>query len=297
MFGIAKKKMVALSAILGAATLAASQNSASAVSFISNGNSALFFNPSATSNTPYISHWTVGNTDEYGGIPAGGDFLEYYNGSSFVGLNTLPVQSSSFVGFVANVTYNTILDGDNFTINVQDVLSGGGAKSGKSAINETITINNTGPVEIPGVQTEAVAINPPVTFDLLDVDDLNLNGTPNNDTIKLKSGFNPNTAIQTDPKGVKFTYVATPIPTTANIVGVLGDGPVKGNNPFEFGWDFSMSPGDTEIVSIAETLDETKGSKTPPVESVPLPGSAGSALATLAGLGAIALVRRKNAAV
>jgi hypothetical protein len=297
MYGLGKKKTLMLSALVGAAALTLAQNSASALSFITAGNSTLIFNPSGGSNTPYISNWDVGTKDEYGGTPAGGDYLQYYNGTSFVGLNTLPVQSSSFNGFVANVTYDTTLDGDNFTINVQDVLLGGSAKSGKSGINETITINNLGPVNIPEVQTEAVAINPPVTFDLLDLDDLNLNGTPNNDTIKLKPAGSENTAIQTDPKGVKFTYTATPTPTTGIIAGVLGDGPVKGNNPFEFTWDFSMSPGDTEIVSIAETLDAAKEAKTPPVESVPLPKSASSALATLAGLGAIALVRRKNAAV
>ncbi|MGD0541097.1 MAG: hypothetical protein ABSB33_06245, partial [Tepidisphaeraceae bacterium] len=98
---------------------------------------------------------------------------------------------------------------------------------------------------------------------------------------------------QTDPSGAKVNFTATPTPdlfetvdaTTGTPNGSLG--PVTGDEAFAVEWNMSIAPGDSEIVSINETLS---GGSTASV--VPLPNSAAATLAMLAGLGIIAIVRR-----
>jgi hypothetical protein len=291
MLNIAKRKMIVAALALGAAMLSTSGNKAwAASSMLSDNNSTLSY----STVTDAIS-WTVDGVNEFGGTPAGGDLLQYYNGSSFVPLSSLNVVSSSLTGNVGTATLSGTLDGDNFTVALQVILSGGNAGSGASGISEQITVNNLGPAASTTVKPAAVAGNP-VDFMISDTFDANLNATPSNDTLTLSPSGAPNKAVQTDPTGVKLTYSTTPTPSQFAIINngssSSATGPQTGNEAFNFVWDLSLAPGDTGIISNAISLSG-QGSST--VVGVPLPSAAWSALATLTGLGVLGIVRRKRA--
>jgi hypothetical protein len=291
MLNIAKRKMIVAALALGAAMLSTSGNKAwAASSMLSDNNSTLTY----STVTDAIS-WTVDGVNEFGGTPAGGDLLQYYNGSSFVPLSSLNVVSSSLTGNVGTATLSGTLDGDNFTVALQVILSGGNAGSGASGISEQITVNNLGPAASTTVKPAAVAGNP-VDFMISDTFDANLNATPSNDTLTLSPSGAPNKAVQTDPTGVKLTYSTTPTPSQFAIINngssSSATGPQTGNEAFNFVWDLSLAPGDTGIISNAISLSG-QGSST--VVGVPLPSAAWSALATLTGLGVLGIVRRKRA--
>jgi hypothetical protein len=256
---------------------------------VSNGNSTLTINP--TGSSPYVSQWVVDGVDQFGGTPVGGDQLNFFNGSSLVPLNSLTPTNSFFSDPICSVTYSTTLNGDNFTINVKDILGGGASGSGASNITETITVNNLGPASVPGVQPALVA-DGPVTFTIHDVVDYNVNGTANNDTLTLSPGPNPNTAEQTDPTGAKITFAATPVPTGFSLIhngaGIPGLGPSTGDEAFSFTWDLSLAPGDSGIISITEAA---MGINAPPT-TIPLPSAAWSCITMLGGLGAFGVVKR-----
>jgi hypothetical protein len=284
MFGITKRKMFTLAAVLGATTCPISR-SAQAASITSK-NSTVTFSSIGT-----ITNWVVDGTDEFGGSPAGSDTIETLNSSlTPVPISSLTLQSSSASGNIATATYGESIAGDNFTIAVQYILTGGNAGSGASGINETITVDNLGP-SVPA----QVPVTIPVPIVIGDSFDANLNATPNNDTLTLSPSPIPSKAVQTDPTGVKLTYTTATTPfagiITSNGSPVLGEGPATGNEAFSFVWDLVLAPGDTDIISNTISLSGQGSSAV----GVPLPNSAGSALATLAGLGAVAIIRRKRA--
>ncbi len=269
-------------AALAGAVFAANVRGAS----ITNGNSSLTINPSS-STLPFISNWVVDGVDQYGGSPAGEENFTFSIGSPGILAqlnNSLPVTGSSFNNGVGSVTYTA----SDYTVTVTDVLTGGSPGSGASAISETIAVSNTETPLAPGSSA--------LQFNLGDYVNLNVNGTPNNDTLTLSPSTGTNTATQTDPSGAVVTFSTTPTPTVFQTVDPATRtpgttlGPLMGDEAFEAGWSMSIDPGDSEIVSINETL--TGGS----TSVVPLPSSAGASLAMLAGLGAIGIVRRKRRA-
>jgi hypothetical protein len=250
-----------------------SMNAARAAS-VSSGNSTLTIN--STTSGPYISNWIVDGVDQYGGSPAGGDTLVVGG----VPINSFPLTSSFFASGIASATYTQ----GQLQINVKDVLTGGSAGSGASAINEIITFSNT----------DTDSQDAPLTFTFQDHVDYNVNATPNNDTLTLSPGT-PNTATQTDPTGATINFTATPTPDSTELdnggsnTGTLG--PSTGNVAFGFYYDLSIDPNSSEQISFNETLTG------PSSAAVPLPNSAYSALFMLAGLGAIGGYRKMRRAI
>ncbi len=235
--------------------------------------------------------------DQYGGSPAGSENLLFAVGTgspSFNAINSLTVVSSSFADGIASINY----DGGNFSVTVKEILTGGAAGSGASGINETITINNTGTLQpaVQGAASPDSLSDEPLTFHLTDSTNLNVNGTPNNDTLTLSPATGTNTADQTDPSGAHVNVTFTPTPDTMNTFtpgmdSFNGLGPVTGDTAFEAQYALTLNPGDSAIISINENL-------TGPhiVPTVPLPSSASASLATFAGLGLIAFARRARKA-
>jgi hypothetical protein len=287
MFRGAKKTIVMLGV---AAALSMSGKAAFALTpQLTDGNSSITFNPT----TSAVS-WIVDGVDQYGGSPAGSNTLEYFNGTSFVPLLGLTVESSSLSGNIGSATFGGTLGNDNFTITVKAILTGGAAGSGASGINETITVNNLGPTTTdtvsPAVPTGTV------DFIIRNTVDANLNATPNDDTLTLSPSGAPNTAVQTDPTGVKLTYSSTPTPSQFALIdggsSSTNLGPATGNEAFQFNWDLSLASGDTGIISITQAL-----SGPTQMSSVAAPNSAWSALVALAGLGIFSGIRRMRRAI
>jgi len=229
----------------------------------------------------------VDGTDEFGGSPAGGDSIEI-NGVNLIPLSDLTPQSSSVSGNTAQGTFTGTVFGVNFSIGVQYILLGGSSGSGSSSIDEIITLKDLGAPPIPP--------NPPLDFiPVVDTFDANLNATPNNDTLTLSPSDAPTTAVQTDPTGVKLTYTGFPsgLALISNGISGTGVGPSTGNEAFQADWYISLYPGDSTTISNTISLSG-QGST---AVGVPLPNSAAIALATLTGLGTVAIIRRKRAKV
>jgi hypothetical protein len=287
------RNSILIAAAFTAATMLASGARAAS---ISDGNSSLTINPSS-SGGPLISQWIVDGVDQYGGSPAGSENLLYALGTgspSFNAINSLTVVSSSFADGIAEINY----DGGIFSVTVKEILTGGNPGSGASGINETITINNSSNVQaaVQGAASPDGLANGPLTFHLTDSTNLNVNGTPNNDTLTLSPATGTNTADQTDPSGAHVNVTFTPTPDTMNtftpgIDGFNGLGPVTGDTAFSAQYSFTLDPGDSAIVSINENLT---GPNVAP--AVPLPNSASASLATLTGLGLIAFAKRARKA-
>jgi hypothetical protein len=285
---VQRKSLFALAAgILAAGVLPAGAHAAS----ISSGNSSLTMNPS--SSAPYISNWVIDGVDQFGGTPVGGDSIQFFNGSSFVGVNSLNLQSSNFTGPVGLATYTGVLDGYNVSISIQDTLAGGAPGSGTAAINESITVENLGAVQTQSVKANIIATP---TFTIQDLVDYNVNGTATNDTLTLSPSPTPNTAVQTDPTGAQITYVSTP-PTTWELISngssSMTLGPETGNEAFAMQWQLPIAPGDSSIISITETAS---GINSPPT-SIPLPSAAWECLSTLGGLAVFGILRRVRKAI
>jgi hypothetical protein len=289
------RNSILIAAAFAAGTMLASGARAAS---ISDGNSSLTINPSSSS-APLISQWIVDGVDQYGGSPAGSENLLFAVGTgslSFNAINSLTVTSSSFTDGIASISY----DGGNFSVTVKEILTGGNPGSGASGINETITINNTGTLQpaVQGAASPDSVGDQPLTFHLSDSINLNVNETPNNDTLTLSPGAGTNTADQTDPSGAHVNVTFTPTPDTMNtftpgIDGFNGLGPVTGDTAFSAQYSFTLDAGDSAIISVNENLT---GGVTPPPPAIPLPNSASASLATLTGLGLIALAKRAKKA-
>ncbi|HEX4054911.1 MAG TPA: hypothetical protein VHX86_11655 [Tepidisphaeraceae bacterium] len=280
MFRNVKNKVLFLvPAALAGVIFAANARGAS----ITNGNSSLTIN---TNGVPFISQWIVDGVDQYGGSPAGGEslLLDINGSSSFTTLDELTVTGSSFSDGVASVSYQ----GTGFTMTVTDILTGGNAGSGSSAVNEQVAVNNTSDSSI--------------SLDFTDNVNLNVDATPDDDTLTVTS----NTATQTDPLGTTVQFVYTPSATSVAAGNHGNSGSLldtslpavfTGDDAFDYNLSAELapdgSPGDSAIFSLGETVTgATSGASV-----VPLPNSAGAALATLAGLGAIGIVRRARRAM
>jgi hypothetical protein len=267
------RSVIVAAALAGGTILAAGARAAS----ISDGNSTVTINPSSN---PFISQWIVDGVDQYGGSPSGGEglFFDVNNSSSFTTPEELTVTNSSFSDGVASVSYQ----GTGYTITVKEILTGGNSGSGVSAINEAVVVNNTGASALP--------------FDFTDNVNLNLNATPNDDSLSLTS----NTADQTDPQGTKaeFTYIPTASSVAASTNG--GAGPFtdislpatfsSGDVAFDYNLSTTIAGGDSAIFSINETVSGAGSS------SVPAPNAAASSLVAMLGLGIYAGVRRMRMA-
>lgn len=292
MLGFTKKRIVMTMAVaLFPATVCTSSNTVSALAIISSNNSSMTFDPGPVATpAPYITSWMVDGVNQFGGTSTG-DSISYFNGSSFTALNSNTPSSATYTANVGSATYDVDVQGEQFTVNVQDILLGGSTGSGASGITQTITVNNIGFVPSNVVQPDSVN-DSPVSFTLQDLVNAHVNGNANN-TLTLSPSGAPNQAVQTDPTGVKFTYTTTPVPSSFDISNgsttTASVGPQTGNESFLFDWNFSLAPGDTGIVSITESLS---AAPTTSVPGVPLPSSAQSAFAALAGLGAIGIARR-----
>jgi hypothetical protein len=258
---------------------------------ISNNNSDLTINP--TGPNAFITSWTVDGVDQYGGLPAGSeDFQISTGGGSLVGLNSLSL-TSSFVGPPGVGLFTATYSGAGYTVSVNETLVGGNSGSGASALSEVITINNT--EAVPTDANANVIELSPLTFRLVQLSNLNVDATPGNDTLTL-SPSQPNTANQTDPLGTVVNVSVTPTPNefTGGTVGSqsASTGPFVGDDAFSFEWDGSIDPGNSYQVSINETVQGAASASV----AVPLPSSAKSALAMLAGLAVIGIVRRMRKA-
>jgi hypothetical protein len=251
---------------------------------ISDSNSTLTINP-ISATAPFITNWVVDGVDQYGGTPAGSEQLTYSVGSGFSPVNTLTVASSSFANGIASVTYDGSGSGYAFTIAVQEILSGGNSGSGASAISETISVTNT---------LEPAPDSGPLAFTLGENVNLNIHGTPANDTLTLSPASGTNTAEQTDPSGAAVNFTTTPAPNGFKTVDVTTGtasnslGPVTGDEAFSATYDMSLISGNSEIVSNNFVLNGGSSVAT----AVPLPNAAGASLAMLAGLGIFGIVRR-----
>jgi len=283
MFGIAKKKLVVAAVALGAATFCSSRNAAWAITpqTLTDGNSSITFDPATASGVA----WNVDGVNEFGGTPAGGDTITYQSDSSaFASLLGLTVDSYNVSGNIGTAQLSGTVGGDNFTLVIKEILTGGSKGSGASAIAETITVNNLG--------------SSPLDFVLHDQFNANLNATPNNDTLTLSPSISPNTATQTDPTGVKLTYSSTPTPNLHELIGStidqVGVGPQTGDEQFQFEWVLDIAPGDTGIISNAISLSG-QGSGT--TTTVAAPNSALTALVALTGLGVYGLIRKSRRAI
>ncbi len=262
---------------------------------ISDGNRSLTINP-ADPTQPFISQWIVDGVDQYGGSPAGSENISLAAGAGTSPINAFSVTSSSFADGIASLNYQ----GNGFTVGVKEILTGGNAGSGASGINETITINNTGTVAtaLQGTPSPDSLADQPLTFQLSDLINLNVNGTPNNDTLTLSPGTGTNTADQTDPSGAHVNVTFTPTPDSLNTINpststLGGLGPVTGDAAFLAQYSITLDAGDSAIISINENLT---GGVTPPAPAIPLPNSASASLATLTGLGLIAFAKRAKKA-
>ena len=292
MFGVSNRKMFALAAVFGGAAFLVSGAARAASVSISSNNSSLTF-----SSVGAVTHWVVDGVDEFGGSPAGGETIDFVDSDdNTVPLTNLTLQSSSVTGNTAQGTFTGMVSGANFSINVKDVLNGGSPGSGDSTIQETIKVTDLGVPPIPA--------NPPLDFlELNETFDANLNATPNDDTLTLNApsivGVGSTQAVQTDPAGVKLTWTTAFDTSGFDLIsnGVSSStnlGPSTGNEAFEPDWILSALPGNTLTISNTISLTGPGGSN---AAAVPLPNSAAMSLATLAGLGAVAIVRRKKTIV
>ncbi|MGD0387396.1 MAG: hypothetical protein ABSC42_00455 [Tepidisphaeraceae bacterium] len=284
----AKNRILCSVGVIAAASVfgAAAARGASLTNSISNNNSTVTFTYStSTTPVPFVTDWVVDGVDQYGGTPAGGESLLVAIGNGdAVYLNTLPVESSFFSGALATVVYQ----GSGYTATVKDILAGGSPGSGVSALTESVDINNTSDAGLP--LTFATFVRP------------NVNATPTGQTLNLGT----NSASVTDASGTTFNYGVTPTPdllSESTDAGAdyfdVSPGIFKGTVGFAYTWGNISDPtavtigvGGSESFSFTETVSGVPSAA--PV--VPLPSAAQSALATLAGLAVIGVVRRMRKA-
>jgi len=174
-----------------------------------------------------------------------------------IGAPVITVNSAS----QATSTYT----GSGFTLSVIYDLVGGAAGSGQSAINETITINNT--------------TGSALSFRFFQYSDYNLGGV-DQDVVQIQPGFGY--ALVTSGALSLGEAVLSPSANNGevapfdltlqklnnasidNLNGTLGPS-VPGDNTFAFQWDFTIAPNGSQIISKVKSLQ---------VQVVPEPTSA-----------------------
>ena len=169
--------------------------------------------------------------------------------------------------------------GVGFTLRVTYDLVGGAGGSGQSAINETITINNT--------------TASPLGFGFFQYSDYNLGGV-DLDVVQIQSGFGY-ALVTSGPIGLGEAVISpsaangevAPYDLTLlklnnnsvdNLNGSLGPS-TPGDNTFAFQWDFTIAPNGSQIISKVKSLQ---------VQAIPEPTTVGLAL-----LGTFVLVSRR----
>lgn len=252
-----------------------------AISVASN-NSTLTINPT-NSAAPFISDWIVDGYDLYGGSPTGSENVLFFLGTNgtVTSVNSLTEKNVTTGSGTATVTYQ----GPGFTLAITETLTGGTPGSGKSALSETVIVNNTGTAGLD--------------FNLDDVVKPNVDPTQKNETLVTAAGFT--SATVTDSAGTTLEATFNPAPlilATSKDGGATyfdtGPGTVTGDVGFAAGWGNltgapTIGAGESATYQINETLSGVPTTSTPPV--VPAPSSAGSVLLMLGGLRAIAMLR------
>jgi hypothetical protein len=276
-------------ALLAAAALAmpmfASNAGAVALSpvTLTDSNSTVTINPYTQGGN---TNWVVDGVDQYAGGRAGQQWFWYaLNNNAPASIDTI---NTPLVTATTN-TLDALYTGQGFTLDLKEVLIGGTTGSGNSAISEIVTINNT----------SQSALN----LHFYHYVDLNLAATSGNDSLTM-SGSPVNTADQTDPLGSSAEVTVTdPNEFQAGLYGVItgllngsspvtlndSGAPVTGNVDFAFQWDPTIAVDGSFQVSINKEIFGAP--------AVPLPAAANSALAMLAGLVTIGMVRRMKKSV
>jgi hypothetical protein len=226
--------------------------------------------------------WLIDGVDVFGGSPAGQESFFFSLG------NTAPQPLSALThvvvynsGGLLTVKYT---DPGEFTILLSDVLSGGTPGSANASLTELLSIDNKSATEL--------------NLHLFQFVDFNAAEAHNNYTLSLSSSPT-NVANQTDTLGDQFN-VAVDVPDEYQIANdssvymkltgpsfvPLNDnsvGPISGATNFAFEWDPNISWNGTNQISITESVQN---------RVVPVPSAAWAALSTLAGIAAVAAVRR-----
>jgi hypothetical protein len=280
MFDKATRHLGCVGIIVAAALAFFTVSNARALTILQNGNSSVSVNVNSSDPAaPYISSWVVDGVDQYSGGLLPGEYFAIAVGAN-VGFGGLQLGSPSSMS-ASNGSFSATYLGTGWSLAVKDVLSGGTAGSGDSHFSEQFTFTNTGTSSLPYMLLDEVA--------------LNVDGTPGNNTLTLSPNTQTNTAKQTGPLGTLVTIKVTPPPATVftesrdTMTSSSSLGPISGDPEFTFGWNNTVAAGDSEQISVDETV--TSPGSTGGV-TVPLPNPAAIALVGLAGLGALGIVRR-----
>lgn len=248
---------------------------------LTSNNSSLTINYSPVSPEPFITNWTVDGINQYGGSPAGSeDFQISTGGGPLVELNSM---STSPTSPPPPGVFSALYTGTGFTVSVDETLLGGLSGSGASDLGEEVVINNTGAS--------------PLAFKLLQIVNLTLDATAGNNTLTLfpSPATQSFLAIQKSPVNEVQVSMGTVPPYTFTYTGgtvgsqSVSTGPFVGNCEFTVQWGGTIPVDGSFLLSNDWVLG--------PVAAVPLPNAASSALATLAGLAGIGIVRRMRRTV
>jgi len=243
------------------------------------GNSSATFDPTSQAGN---SSWVVDGVNHM--------TQSWFWGTSSAGApDSLDTAATSPTVFSSGGVLSATYLGDGYNIALKVTLTGGSAGSGNSAMTETFTFNNTSDASM--------------NLRLYEYEDFGLNGTAGGETLNLSGTPKVNTADLT--KGTTTAEVVASgggrapdryqTGTGSTIKSLLNGGspvtfsnnstgPVIGDDNFAFEWDQTLAAGGTFQISIDKTI---QGGST-----VPLPNAAYGALALMALLGGVGLVRK-----
>jgi hypothetical protein len=280
MFARATRHLGSLGIVAAAAVVPFLASNAHGLTILQDGNSSVSVNVNSSDPAaPYISSWVVDGVDQYSGGFSPGEFIAIAVGAN-VGFGGLQLGAPSSMS-AGNGNFSATYMEPGWSLAVMDVLTGGPAGSGHSQFNEQFTLINTGTSALP--------------FMLLDEVALNVDGTPDNNTLTLSPNAQTNTAEQTGPSGTLVTIKVTPPPASVytgsreTMTSSSSLGPISGDPEFSFGWNDAVAAGDSVQINVDETVTGP-GSITGTI--APLPNSAASTMLGLAGLGALGIMRR-----
>ncbi|MGA3067505.1 MAG: hypothetical protein ABSF29_11740 [Tepidisphaeraceae bacterium] len=265
-------------AALVAGGLFATAAHATPVTLTSQNSSAVFGPASVSAN----SSWIVDGTNQV----AQTGFWIAPTGGAPESLSAVSTPSVFSTGGILQATYA----GDGFNVVLNVTLTGGTAGSGASAMNETVTFNNT----------SGSSMSPK----FYEYEDFTLNNSGTDNTLTL-SGSPVNTATQTDPAGTSMNLSATggasapdffQTGTGATIADLLNGsspvtlnnnstGPLLGDPNFAFEFDPTVGVDGSFQISVNKTIQEGG-------EAVPLPSAAPAAAALLVLLTGIRVARK-----